>query len=175
MTVAIAAPEIPNPNPIFPKLSNSKIKIGSRIIFKIVPKPATIIGNFISPSPARIDLKNPEKIMNGIPTHITCKYSQPKFNISPLAPNNDRISLPKSSPTEERVMLMRKAIKTACSAQLSACFLFSSPMNLAIAAVTPVPSPIVRPSTKKNKGILNAIPVIALPPSLPINNISTKL
>jgi hypothetical protein len=121
------------------------------------------------------DMNNPEKIMNGIPTHITCKYSQPKFNISPLAPNNDRISLPKSSPTEERVMLMIKAIKTACSAQLSACFLFSSPMNLAIAAVTPVPSPIVRPSTKKNKGILNAIPVIALPPSLPINNISTKL
>ena len=31
------------------------------IVFNKVPSPATIIGNFISPSPARIDLKNPEK------------------------------------------------------------------------------------------------------------------
>ena len=62
---------------------------------------------------------------------------------------------------DESTILINAAINTACSAQLSACFLLSSPMNLAIAAVTPVPSPIVNPKTKKNKGILNAIPVMA--------------
>ena len=36
-------------------------RIGSKIIFNMVPNPANIIGNFISPSPANIDLKNPEK------------------------------------------------------------------------------------------------------------------
>ena len=40
-------------------------RIGSKIIFKTVPSPAIIIGNFISPSPAKIDLKNPEKTMKG--------------------------------------------------------------------------------------------------------------
>ena len=45
---------MPIPKPIPPKLSKSKINIGSKIIFKIVPNPATIIGSFISPSPANL-------------------------------------------------------------------------------------------------------------------------
>ena len=144
-------------------------------MFNIVPKPATIIGNFISPSPERIDLKNPEKIMKGIPTHITCKYSHPKFKISPCAPNKDKISFPNNNPIDDSIILIITAITTACSAQLSACFLFSSPIKRAIAAVTPVPRPIVNPSTKKKRGILNAMPVIASPPSFPMNIISTRL
>ena len=144
-------------------------------MFNIVPKPATIIGNFISPSPERIDLKNPENIMKGIPTHITCKYSHPKFKISPCAPNKDKISFPNNNPIDDSIILIITAITTACSAQLSACFLFSCPINRAIAAVTPVPRPIVNPRTKKKRGILNAMPVIALPPSFPINIISTRL
>ena len=43
------------------------MNIGSNIIFNIVPNPANIIGNFISPSPANIDLKNPEKTPKEIP------------------------------------------------------------------------------------------------------------
>ena len=144
-------------------------------MFNIVPKPATIIGNFISPSPERIDLKNPENIMKGIPTHITCKYSHPKFKISPCAPNKDKISFPNNNPIDDSIILIITAITTACSAQLSACFLFSSPIKRAIAAVTPVPRPIVNPSTKKKRGILNAMPVIASPPSFPMNIISTRL
>ena len=144
-------------------------------MFNIVPNPATIIGNFISPSPERIDLKNPEKIMKGIPTHITCKYSHPKFKISPCAPNKDKISFPNNNPIDDSVILIITAITTACSAQLSACFLLSSPIKRAIAAVTPVPRPIVNPSTKKKRGILNAMPVIASPPSFPMNIISTRL
>ena len=62
---------MPIPKPIPPKLSKSKINIGSKIIFKIVPNPATIIGSFISPSPANIERKKPEKTINGIPIHIT--------------------------------------------------------------------------------------------------------
>ena len=37
------------------------------MVFRTVPRPATTIGSFISPSPARIDLKNPEKTPNEIP------------------------------------------------------------------------------------------------------------
>ena len=103
------------------------------------------------------DTKNPEKIMKGIPTHITCKYSHPKFKISPCAPNKDKISFPNNNPIDDSVILIITAITTACSAQLSACFLFSSPIKRAIAAVTPVPRPIVNPSTKKKRGILNAM------------------
>ncbi len=50
-----------------------KINIGSRIIFITVPNPAIIIGNFISPSPANIDLKNPEKTIKGKPITIVDK------------------------------------------------------------------------------------------------------
>ena len=175
ITVAIAAPATPNPKPKPPYASNLNMKIGSRIIFSIVPKPAIIIGNFISPSPAKIERKKPEKIMKGIPKHITRRYSQPRERISPSAPKKAKIVLPDTSPIADRKKLMIAAINTACSALLSACFLLSWPINLAIEAVTPVPSPIVRPKTKKNKGILKAIPVIACPPSFPMKIISTKL
>ena len=50
--------------PFTPK-SRTKIKIGSKIIFKTVPSAVTIMGSFISPSPESIDLKNPEKIIQG--------------------------------------------------------------------------------------------------------------
>ena len=131
------------------------------MIFRTVPKPAIIIGNFISPSPAKIERKKPEKIMKGIPIHITRKYSHPRLRISPFAPKKVNIVFPNISPINDRKTLMIAAINTACSALLSACFLFSCPINLAIEAVTPVPRPIVRPKTKKNSGMLKAIPVIA--------------
>ena len=70
---------------------------------------------------------------------------------------------------------MPAPIRIACSALLSAFFLFFSPIKRAIDAVTPDPSPIVSPSIKKNIGILNATPAIALPPKRPIKIISTKL
>ena len=72
-TVASAAPLIPRPSPILPKSFNSKIKIGSKIIFSTVPKPATAMGNFMSPSPASMDLKNAPKTINGKPTTIVDK------------------------------------------------------------------------------------------------------
>ena len=49
--------------------TDTNIKIGSRMIFRTVPKPAIIIGNFMSPSPANMDRKNPEK------TNFTIKFS----------------------------------------------------------------------------------------------------
>ncbi len=58
---------MPIPKPIPPKLSKSKINNGSSIIFKIVPNPATNIGSFISPSPAKIERKKPENTINGSP------------------------------------------------------------------------------------------------------------
>ena len=64
---------------------------------------------------------------------------------------------------------------TACSALLSASALLSLPINLAIDAVTPVPKPIVRPRTRKNRGMLKAIPAISSPPNRPMNIISTML
>ena len=66
-TLAAAAPLTPMPNPNPPYSSKSKIKIGSKIIFNIVPMAATITGNFISPSPANIDLNTIEKTINIIP------------------------------------------------------------------------------------------------------------
>ena len=83
--------------------------------------------------------------------------------------------VPDNNPIDDSIILIITAITTACSAQLSACFLFSSPIKRAIAAVTPVPSPIVNPSTKKKRGILNAMPVIASPPNFPMKIISTRL
>ena len=66
-TLAAAAPFTPMPNPNPPYSSKSKIKIGSKIIFKIVPVAATITGNFISPSPASIDRNTIENTINIIP------------------------------------------------------------------------------------------------------------
>ena len=66
-TLASAAPFTPIPNPNPPYSSKSKIKIGSNIIFRTVPITATITGNFISPSPANIDLKIIAKTMKVIP------------------------------------------------------------------------------------------------------------
>ena len=48
-------------------LSKLKMKIGSNIMFRTVPITATITGNFISPSPANIDLNTIAKTMNVIP------------------------------------------------------------------------------------------------------------
>ena len=79
----------------------------------------------MSPSPARMDRKNPENIIKGMPTHITCRYSHPRERISPSAPNNARIVLPNIKPIEERDRLIMTAINTACSALLSASFLLS--------------------------------------------------
>ena len=78
-------------------------------------------------------------------------------------------------PNMVKTMAIPPAIARACSALLSALFLSSSPMNLAIDAVTPDPSPIVRPSIKKKIGMLNATPAMALPPSCPIKIISITL
>ena len=57
--VAKAAPLTP--------YSKVKIRIGSRIRFKTVPINPIIIGIFVSPSPAKIALKNIEKITNPRP------------------------------------------------------------------------------------------------------------
>ena len=59
MVVAHAAPATPK--------SKAKMKIGSRIVFRTVPKAAIIMGSFMSPSPERMDRKNAEKIRNEIP------------------------------------------------------------------------------------------------------------
>ena len=77
----------------------------------------------MSPSPASIDLKKPENIINGMPKHITCRYSHPMERISPSAPNKDKILSPNNSPKEDRNKLITTAINMACSALLSASFL----------------------------------------------------
>ena len=145
------------------------------MILSIVPSPATIIGNFISPSPANIDLKNPEKTIKGRPRTIIDKYSQASTKIFPSAPSAIKISSPKYSPAIVKTTAMHAAIANACSALLSALALSSSPINRAIDAVTPDPNPIVKPSIKKKIGILKAIPAIASPPKRPINIISITL
>ena len=66
-TVAAAAPSTPIPSPNPPYLSRLKINIGSRITFNTVPIAATITGNFMSPSPAKIERNTIEKMMNVIP------------------------------------------------------------------------------------------------------------
>ena len=43
------------------------MKIGSRMIFRIVPSAKTFIGKIVSPSPERIDRKNIAKIINTDP------------------------------------------------------------------------------------------------------------
>ena len=65
MTVAPAAPGTPNPS--------VKIKIGSRIIFSTVPNAATVIGNLVSPSPARMERKNADRTIKGNPMQITLR------------------------------------------------------------------------------------------------------
>ena len=79
----------------------------------------------MSPSPANMDRKNPEKIIKGIPIHMTCKYSHAKIFIFPFAPKKARISSPNNRPTVHKTMLIIMAMSNACSALLSASFLLS--------------------------------------------------
>ena len=65
MAEAIAAPPTPN--------SSVKMNMGSKIIFIIVPRPATAIGSFISPSPDNMDRKNVEKTIKGSPIRLIFK------------------------------------------------------------------------------------------------------
>ena len=65
MAVAHAAPATPIPR--------EKIKIGSKIILSTVPNAAMAMGNFVSPSPTKMALKNVENTINGKPKQMIRK------------------------------------------------------------------------------------------------------
>ena len=91
-------------------------------------------------------------------------------SVAPIAPS---ISFPQTRPMVVKTIEIPNPIITACSALLSAFLLSLAPINRAIDAVTPAPSPMVNPRTKKNKGILKATAAIARPLIRPMNIMST--
>ena len=65
IAVAQAAPATPSPS--------VKMKMGSKIILSTVPNAATVMGNFVSPSPTSMERKKADKTMKGKPIQITRK------------------------------------------------------------------------------------------------------
>lgn len=167
MTVASAAPLTP--------YSSTKINIGSKMKFNIVPTRPITIGILVSPSPAKIARKNKENTTSPIPYKSTFKYVYDMSKILPYAPNSISSCFPKIIPNADRTTVITTPRRMVCSAQLSAFFLSFWPINCAIEAVTPAPSPTVNPIIIKNNGLTNATAVTSSAPNHPINIISTTL